>query len=115
MRKLALLLAALTPFSLAAQQSVAPVVLRVSTALDGRGHVLRDTAVLVEDGKITRIDPKALQSAKAIVYDLRAYTVLPGWIDAHTHPSWHFDAAGKLAGQDEPKERTTVAAVANSW
>lgn len=121
MRKLFALVAGLIPLSFgpapvtAQQSSSPPVVLRVSTALDGRGHILRDTAVLIEYGKITRLDPKAAQIPNAVVYDLRAYTVLPGWIDAHTHPSWHFDAAGRLAGQDEPKERTAVAAAANSW
>jgi imidazolonepropionase-like amidohydrolase len=119
MRKLLAPIVALIPLSLGpatiAQQSSVPIVVRVSTALDGRGHVIRDTALVIENGKITHLDPQAGQISKAIVYDLRAYTVLPGWIDAHTHPSWHFDALGRLAGQDEPKERTAIAAVANSW
>ena len=40
---------------------------------------------------------------------------MPGWIDAHVHPTWHFDATGKLAGENEPKEQTVLAGAANSW
>jgi imidazolonepropionase-like amidohydrolase len=116
MRKLLGLLALCVPLSLSAQQPAPPsMVIRVGTALDGRGHLLRDTYILVENGKITRLDSKGPQNGKATVYDLRGFTVLPGWIDAHVHPSWHFNAEGKLAGQDEPKEVTAIATAANSW
>jgi imidazolonepropionase-like amidohydrolase len=88
-----------------------PVLVRTSTMLDGRGHILHDTTIVVEDGKIARIDPHA-QGAS---YDLRGLTVLPGWIDAHVHPTWHFDTTGRLAGPEEPKELTVLAGAANSW
>ncbi len=93
------------------QSATEPVVLRASTMLDGRGHVLHDTAIVIENGRITQLDAKA----KGKIYDLRGLTVLPGWIDAHVHPTWHFDANGRLAGQDEPKELTALAGAANSW
>jgi imidazolonepropionase-like amidohydrolase len=41
--------------------------------------------------------------------------VTPGWIDAHVHPTWHFDSTGRLAGENEPKEQTILAAAVNSW
>jgi len=94
-----------------AQSTTEPVVLRASTMLDGRGHVLHDTAIVIENGRITQLDAKA----KGKIYDLRGLTVLPGWIDAHVHPTWHFDSNGRLAGQDEPKEQTALAGAANSW
>jgi len=93
------------------QNAAEPIVLRAATILDGRGHVLHDTAIAIENGKIMRLDPKA----KGLTYDLRGLTVLPGWIDAHVHPTWHFDASGRLAGQAEPKEETALAGAANSW
>ena len=119
MRKLLILLAVASVLAAAAffsapgkgQTTSQPIVLRVGTLLDGRGRVLHDTAIVIENGKITRLDPKAT----GIVYDLRGVTVLPGWIDAHVHPTWHFDANGRLAGQDEPKEQTALAGAANSW
>src|ERR1700748_1852039 len=72
-----------------------PTVLRVSTLLDGKGHVLHDTAIVIENGKIVRLDPHAAGR----IYDLRGVTVMPGWIDCHRHISWHFGPDGKNAGQ----------------
>jgi len=89
------------------------IALKASTVLDGRGGTLRDTIILVENGKISRTGGAVPQGAT--VYDLTGLTVLPGWIDAHVHPTWHFDATGRLASQDEPKEQTVLAGAANSW
>jgi imidazolonepropionase-like amidohydrolase len=92
------------------------IVLRTSNLLDGRGKVLRDKLIVIESGKISRIDEgNAKVPANAAVYDLRAFTVLPGFIDAHVHPTWHFDAHERLAPFDEPKEVAAVAGAANSW
>jgi imidazolonepropionase-like amidohydrolase len=68
-----------------------PQVLEVSTLYDGRGNVLHNTRVVVENGKIVRIDPKATGD----VVDLRGLTVMPGWIDLHVHMTYHFGANGK--------------------
>lgn len=89
-----------------------PIVLKASIVLDGKGQVLHDTIIVVEDGKIARIGGAVPQGA--VTYDLSGLTVSPGWIDAHVHPTWHFDANGRLAG-DEPKEITALAGAANSW
>src|SRR5512142_163262 len=78
-----------------------PVVLQVSTLFDGKGHVLHNTRIVVQDGKIARIDPKA----GPVTYDLSGLTVMPGWIDTHTHLDWHFGPDGKLAhGKEDPGE-----------
>jgi imidazolonepropionase-like amidohydrolase len=90
-----------------------PIALKALTVLDGKGHVLHNTTIVVEAGKIARVGGAAPQGA--IVYDLRGLTVTPGWIDVHVHPTWHFDANGHLAGENEPKEQTVLAAAANSW
>src|SRR5436309_14625269 len=70
-----------------------PVVLRASLVLDGRGHILRDTSIVVENGKIARLDPKATGPT----YDLRGPTALPGGSGAHVHIGSHFDAGGRRA------------------
>jgi len=90
-----------------------PIVLKTGTILDGKGKVLRNTIIVVEGGKIARIGGAA--PANAITYDLSALTVSPGWIDAHVHPTWHFDTSGRLAGENEPQEQTVLAAAVNSW
>jgi imidazolonepropionase-like amidohydrolase len=87
--------------------------LKASMVLDGKGQVLRNTIIVVEGGKISHIGGTVPPGA--ITYDLTKLTVMPGWIDAHVHPTWHFDTNGRLAGQDEPKEQTVLAAAENSW
>ncbi|HKE35776.1 MAG TPA: amidohydrolase family protein [Candidatus Acidoferrum sp.] len=89
------------------------VVLKASSVLDGQGKILHNTIIVVEGGKIASVGGAAPQGA--VTYDLSRFTVLPGWIDAHVHPTWHFDANGKLAGENEPKERTILAGAANNW
>jgi imidazolonepropionase-like amidohydrolase len=88
-----------------------PIVLRVATALDGKGQILRNTIIVVEGGKIARIGGGA--PAGAITYDLTSLTVTPGWIDTHAHIFWHFDN-GRLAGKDEPPVRAMLHAADNA-
>jgi imidazolonepropionase-like amidohydrolase len=70
-----------------AQGQPRPVVIRASTVLDGKGAILRDVAIVVEGTRIARID----SNVSAATYDLRGVTVMPGWIDTHTHIAAHFD------------------------
>ena len=102
-----------------------PVVLKVTTILDGKGQVIQNTIIVVEAGKITRIGGAA--PAGAITYDLRGLTVTPGWIDTHDHILWHFHnghvssvGAERLppmkgvAGKDELPTQATLYAVDNA-
>ena len=89
----------------------AAIVLWASTILDGRGHVLHDTRIVIQGGKIVRVDAKA----EGRGYDLRGLTVMPGWIDTHVHIGWHFDAEGRLAGEKEPAAQAALGAAANAW
>ena len=98
-------------FLLAAAAFAQNAVLKVSTALDGRGHVLHNTRIVVQDGKIVRLDPKA----GPVTYDLTGYTVLPGWIDTHVHPEWHFGPNGKLGDKDETPQRAALEFESNLW
>ncbi|HEX8837731.1 MAG TPA: amidohydrolase family protein [Candidatus Acidoferrum sp.] len=107
----AIVLASLSSASMVMAQD-RPLVLKASTVLDGKGKILHNTIIVIEGGKIASVGGASPQGAAS--YDLSRLTVLPGWIDAHVHPTWHFDAAGKLAGE-EPKELTALAGAANSW
>jgi imidazolonepropionase-like amidohydrolase len=74
------------------------IVIAVGTALDGRGGVIRNTRLVIADGKIAAIDP----TASPVDYDLSKLTLTPGWIDTHVHLNWHFDADGKSVSGGEP-------------
>jgi imidazolonepropionase-like amidohydrolase len=107
-------LAALALASSAAGQEK-PVVLRVSTMLDGRGHLLKDQRITVQGGKITAVDARAGAAASGEVYDLRELTVLPGWIDAHVHITYHFGPNGRALDKDETPQQAAYAAAANAY
>ena len=115
MKRFLLLLACIVASAGMAAAQNQPTVLRVSTLLDGKGHVLHDTAIVIENGKIVRLDPHATGR----VYDLRGLTVMPGWIDLHVHISWHFGPDGKNAGQgvgkDESPEQAALAKAGDAW
>src|SRR2546426_162707 len=87
------------------------IVIAASTVLDGKGHVLHNTRIVIEGSKIVAIDPKAAP----VDYDLRGLTVMPGWIDAHVHITWSFGKDGKNAGPGETTQDAAYRAAANAW
>ena len=109
MRVIALVAAA----TLLAAQPAPParIVIAVGTALDGRGGVIRDTRLVIQDGKIAAVDPKAAP----IDYDLRKLTVSPGWIDTHVHLNWHFDDQHKSVSGGEPPEQAALFTAEDAW
>ncbi|NOT63009.1 MAG: amidohydrolase family protein [Acidobacteria bacterium] len=86
------------------------IVIAASVALDGKGHVLRNTRLVIEGGKIVALDPKA----GPVDYDLRGLTVMPGWIDMHSHLDSSFGKDGKFGSAMSPQE-TTLQTAANAW
>src|SRR5271169_4746516 len=100
------------PLLAAAQEK--PVVLRASTVLDGRGHVLKDTTIVVQNGRIVAVNPGSV-APNAASYDLRGLTVLPGWIDAHVHITYHFGPNGRAQDKDETPQQAAYAAAANAY
>ncbi len=101
------LLALGIPVLLSAQQK--PLVLKIGTALDGRGKTLRQTIIVVEGSTIARVGGSV--PAAAVVYDLTGLTVSPGWIDTHAHIMNHFDNSNRLAGRNEPPAERLLHAV----
>src|SRR5205807_6492594 len=95
---LILLLAEAT--TLPAQQAGAPVTIRAAQVFGGRGGVQRNVVVTVRGSKIERVAP----AAGAVTYDLGSMTLLPGFIDAHVHIGWHFDAHGRWAENGDAAE-----------
>jgi imidazolonepropionase-like amidohydrolase len=69
-----------------------PVVIKTTTVIDGRGRVLRNQEIVVENGRIIRVGPAKDKPS----IDLSDLTVMPGWIDTHVHPTWYFNKEGRL-------------------
>jgi imidazolonepropionase-like amidohydrolase len=94
------------------------VVIGASTVLDGKGHLLHDVRLVIEDSKIVAVNPvdsKSHPRAEPVDYDLRGLTVLPGWIDAHVHITWIFGQDGKNGGQGGTTPEVAYAAASNAW
>jgi len=87
------------------------IVLNATTVFDGQGHVLHKTRIVIEEGKIVAIDPKA----GPVDYDLSGLTVLPGWIDAHAHVTWSFGKDGKNVGPGETTPEAAYRSAANAY
>jgi len=87
------------------------IVIAASAVLDGKGHVLHDTRIVIEGSKIVALDPKAAP----VDYDLRGLTLLPGWIDAHVHITWSFGKDGKNAGSAGTTQDDAYKAASNAW
>ena len=87
------------------------IVIGTGMLLDGRGHVSRDTRIVVEGSKIVALDPKAAP----VDYDLRGFTVLPGWTDSHVHITWSFGENGKNAGADGTTQFAAYQSASNAW
>jgi len=87
------------------------IVLQTSVVFDGKGGVLKNQQIVIEDGRIVSVGPG---NAKAD-YDLTGLTVMPGWIDTHVHLQWHMDANRKsVSGGVKPEEMALYTA-ADSW
>ncbi len=87
------------------------ITVRVGTALDGRGRVVRNTALVIEDGKILRLDP----SIRRATYDLSGLTVMPGMIDTHVHISWHFGPDNRFTQRDGSQAQTMAYTMENAY
>ena len=92
-----------------------PIVINTTTLLDGKGHVLKNKQIVVEGSRIAGIsDVKGRPT-----YDLSGLTVMPGWIDTHVHPSWHFNKEGRLdlggRGSKETPQESALYAEGNVY
>ncbi len=98
--------------SLSAQAQQKPVVIAAGTLLDGKGHALHNVEIVVQDGKILRVDAAA---KNAVTYDLRRLTVMPGLIDVHDHITWHFGPNGRAEDKSETPQQAALAAAGNAY
>jgi imidazolonepropionase-like amidohydrolase len=76
---------------------------------------MRNVGIVVQGTRISSID----SNARAVTYDLKGLTVMPGWIDTHVHIDAHFDPNGKshspASAKDETSQQTMLYAVENAY
>jgi imidazolonepropionase-like amidohydrolase len=87
------------------------IVIAASAVFDGKGRVLRNTRIAVDGSKIAAVD----RNAGPVDYDLRAFTVLPGWIDAHVHLTWSFGKDGKNLNAGGTTQEDAFRTASNAW
>jgi imidazolonepropionase-like amidohydrolase len=87
-----------------------PIVIRAQRVIDGRGHVLRNAAIVVDKGKIVAVEAHP----KKVDIDLANATLMPGGIDTHVHIGWHFTREGRLHTEKDGESAAESAFAANS-
>ncbi|HXT19993.1 MAG TPA: amidohydrolase family protein [Thermoanaerobaculia bacterium] len=83
-----------------------PLVIRAPRLIDGRGHLLRDAAVVVDGGKVVAVDEHPAEHGRKIDVDLPDATLMPGGIDTHVHIAWHFDRDGRSHDDETDRHET---------
>jgi imidazolonepropionase len=61
--------------------------------------VLRDVAVVVEDGRVAWTGPAAAAPAADVAVDLEGRCVIPGFVDSHSHTVFAGDRAAEFAAR----------------
>jgi quinoprotein glucose dehydrogenase len=98
------------PAALPGQTQV--VTLRAGKVLDGKGGTISSNLVIVQGSRILR----TTGPAEGAIYDLSGLTLMPGGIDTHTHPTWHFGPDGRFATQrNETPEQTILFTAENAY
>lgn len=87
------------------------VVLNAGTVLDGRGGVAHHQQIVIEHGKIVSVGPATGKTD----LDLGNATLMPGWIDTHTHLHWHMNAENKAVAGGAPDAEMVLYDEADAW
>ncbi|HEX5069705.1 MAG TPA: amidohydrolase family protein [Vicinamibacterales bacterium] len=93
----------------AGQAASRPVALRFGTVVTGLGQSVRD-GVIVVDGEFIKTVGSGDRAvpAGATVIDLRAYTAIPGLIDAHTHMTYYWDPDSGTRPLSQPRRQPAM-------
>lgn len=77
------------PTAVAQETSDGTIAVRAGLLIDGTGAApVANSVILIEDGRITAVGPGLSIPEGARVIDLSDQTVVPGYIDAHSHLSY---------------------------
>ncbi len=91
----------------------AAITIRAARLFDGRAPVALNRVIEVRGSRIVAIDSRS----GPVTLDLGDVTLLPGFIDVHTHVDWHFQPGGKYGRREgdsaETPEQAWAATAAN--
>jgi imidazolonepropionase-like amidohydrolase len=79
---------------------------RFGKLIDGKGGVIANAVVVVDDGRILSVGTSA--PAGVPVTDLSRYTAIPGMIDVHTHMTYYWDQAPGTRPRGGPPRMAAV-------
>lgn len=97
------------------QPALTLIALRAARLLDVRsGRLISHAVVIVEGERVKAVGENLATPPGAQVIDLGDVTLLPGLIDAHTHITYHFDAAGRFPPEGEGGFDATMKAAGDS-
>lgn len=113
MRRLLPVLALLVVGPVALQGQAPVVTLKAGKVLDGKGGTIGSNLVVVQGSRILRVDGPA----EGPVYDLSRFTLMPGGIDTHSHPAWHFGPDGRFVAslRNETPAQTILYLAENAY
>jgi imidazolonepropionase-like amidohydrolase len=96
----------------AAPDAVRPIVLKAARLFDGRSErLMTPGAVVIRGTVIEAVGPDARVPENAQIVDLGDATLLPGFIDAHTHLTMEHTVDFKQAELDQLKKTTAEKAI----
>jgi imidazolonepropionase-like amidohydrolase len=111
-RILSLLVAALVALVPVTGHAQSPALtIKARRVIDGKGAVIDNAMVTVENGRITKVGP----AEGTPIFDLGESTLLPGFIDTHVHLDWHFGADGRYHTGPEPPEQNALYGAENGY
>ena len=88
-----------------------PIVIQTGTVLDGKGGTLHNRQIVIEGSQIRSVDAGKAKPT----YDLRGYTVMPGWIDTHIHLNWHMDENNKSVASSRDPADNALFTETDAW
>jgi imidazolonepropionase-like amidohydrolase len=111
-RSLVLLAAGLLAIEPAAAQE--PITVFAGRLLDGRGNQAKNVTVVVDNGRIIRIDPKPVDHP---TFSFPKGTVLPGLIDVHAHVGAYVTRKGRMhvPGDGDSPAEAALSGAANAY
>lgn len=96
-----------------AQSGGGPVSIFASRIIDGRGGVMKNATVIVDRGRILRIEPLKVERP---TFDFTGSTLLPGLIDIHVHATAYVTPKNRMhvSGDGQTAAQAAYAAAANA-